>query len=58
VIVLACLRKGETFTEVAAGFRVGTAMAWRYIDAVIAILATRAPKLPQAVRDAKRSGRA
>jgi len=29
LLVLAYLRKGETFTELAAGFGVGTATAWR-----------------------------
>jgi hypothetical protein len=31
VLVLAYLRKGETFAELAAGFGVGTATAWRYV---------------------------
>ena len=30
LLVLVHLRKGETFAQVAAGFRVGTATAWRY----------------------------
>ena len=50
--VLACLRKGETFAELAAGFGIGTATAWRYIQETVALLAARAPKLRQAVRDA------
>jgi hypothetical protein len=29
LLVLAYLRKGETFAELAAGFGVGTATAWR-----------------------------
>jgi len=29
--VLAYLRKGETFAELAAGFGVGMATAWRYV---------------------------
>jgi hypothetical protein len=29
--VLAYLRKGETFAELAAGFGIGTATAWRYV---------------------------
>jgi hypothetical protein len=32
LLVLAYLRKGETFGELAAGFGVGTATAWRYVD--------------------------
>ena len=56
LLVLAYLRKGETFADLAAGFGVGTATAWRYIDEVTALLAARAPKLRAAVRDAKKAG--
>ena len=31
LLVLAYLRKGETFADLAAGFGVGTATAWRYV---------------------------
>ena len=31
LLVLAYLRKGETFAEPAAGFGIGTATAWRYV---------------------------
>ena len=31
LLVLAYLRKGETFAELAAGFGIGTATAWRYV---------------------------
>ena len=56
--VLAYLRKGETFAELAAGFGVGTATAWRYVNEVVALLAARAPKLRKAVRDAGNAGHA
>ena len=56
LLVLAYLRKGETFAELAAGFAVGTTTAWPYVEEVLALLATRAPKLRQAVRDAKKAG--
>ena len=56
LLVLAYLRKGETFTEVAAGFEVGTTTAWRYVNETVALLAARAPKLRQAVRAAKKAG--
>ena len=56
LLVLAYLRKGETFAEVAAGFGVGTTTAWRYIEEVVALLAASAPKLRQAVRDAQKAG--
>ena len=56
LLVLAYLRKGETFAELAAGFEVGTTTAWRYVSETVALLAARAPKLRQAVRDAKKAG--
>jgi hypothetical protein len=56
LLVLAHLRKGETSAELAAGFGVGVATAWRYVRETVALLAARAPKLRQAVRDAKKSG--
>ena len=58
LLVLAYLRKGETFAELAAGFGVGSATAWRYVNETVALLAARAPKLRKAVRDAKRAGHA
>jgi hypothetical protein len=56
LLVLAHLRKGETFAELAAGFAVGVTTAWRYVQEVVALLAARAPRLRQAVRDAKKAG--
>jgi hypothetical protein len=56
LLVLAYLRKGETFAELAAGFGVGTATAWRYVTETVALLAARAPGLRQAVKDAKKAG--
>ncbi len=56
LLVLAYLRKGETFAELAAGFGVGTTTAWRYVTETTDLLAARAPKLRHAVRDAKRAG--
>ena len=32
LLVLAYLRKGETFADLAAGFEVGTTTAWRYVN--------------------------
>jgi hypothetical protein len=40
LLVLAYLRKGETFAELAGGFGVGTT-AWRYVEEAVALLATR-----------------
>ena len=56
LLVLAYLRKGETFAELAAGFGVGTTTAWRYVNETVALLAARAPKLRQAVRAATKAG--
>jgi hypothetical protein len=39
--VLAYLRKGGTFAELAAGFGIGTATAWRYVTETVALLAAR-----------------
>jgi hypothetical protein len=58
LLVLAYLRKGETFAQLAAGFGVGTTTAWRYVGEVVALLAARAPKLRTAVRDARKAGHA
>ena len=56
LLVLVYLRKGETFAELAAGFAVGTATAWRYVNETTDLLAARAPKLRQAIRDAVKAG--
>ena len=58
LLVLAYLRKGETFAELAAGFAVGVATAWRYVTETVELLAARAPKLRAAVREAKKKGHA
>jgi hypothetical protein len=53
LLVLAYLRKGDTFAELAAG--IGTATAWRYVTETVALLAARAPKLRQALTGAKQA---
>jgi len=58
LLVLAYLRKGETFADLAAGFGIGRTTAWRYVNETVELLAARAPKLRKAVRDAKRAGHA
>ena len=55
LLVLAYLRKTETFAELAAGFGIGTATAWRYVSQTVALLAARAPKLRQALRGARKA---
>jgi hypothetical protein len=56
LLVLAYLRKGETFADVAAGFGVGTATAWRYVTETVALLAARSPRLRAALAAAKKAG--
>ena len=58
LLVLAYLRKGETFADLAAGFGVSTATAWRYAAETVRLLAARAPKLRSALRAATKAGHA
>ena len=58
LLVLAHLRKGETFAALAAGFGIGTATAWRYVREAVTLLAARAPRLRDALRTAKKAGHA
>ena len=51
----AYLRKGETFADLAAGFAVSTATAWRCVNEAVALLSARAPKLRAALRAAKKA---
>jgi Helix-turn-helix of DDE superfamily endonuclease len=58
LLALAYLRKGETFAELAAGFGVGTATAWRYASETVALLAIRSSKLHRALAKANEAGHA
>src|SRR5437899_3535002 len=58
LLVLAYLGKGETFAELAAGFGIGTATAWRYVTETVGLLAARSPKLRKALATAKQAGHA
>jgi hypothetical protein len=49
LLVVAYLRKGETYTDLACGFRIGTSTVYRYLREAIALLAALAPTLDQAV---------
>ncbi len=55
LLVLVHLRKGETFADLAAGFKVGTATAWRYVRETVTLLAARAPRLRDALAAAKKA---
>jgi hypothetical protein len=52
LLVVAHLRKGETYTDLAAGFGVGTTTVFRYITEAIEVLAALAPTLRQAIETA------
>ena len=56
--MLAYLRNGETFAELAAGFGIGATTAWRYVTETVGLLAARSPKLHKALRKAKKAGHA
>src|SRR4051794_14932120 len=58
LLVLAYLRKGDTYTDLAAGFEVSTTTAWRYVEETVKLLAARSPKLRAALRCAKADGHA
>lgn len=52
LMVLAHLRKGETYRDLAAGFGVGITTAYRYLREALNVLAALAPTLEQAMRTA------
>jgi hypothetical protein len=54
LLVLAHLRKGETYTDLAAGFGIGTTTAFRYIHEALDALAAQARTLEQAIEIAAR----
>jgi hypothetical protein len=54
LLVLAHLRKGETYTALAGGFGVGTTTVFRYVREGVNILAAVAPTLDQALDVARR----
>jgi len=53
LLVLVCLRNGETPAGLAAGFGIGTATAWRYVAETVALLAARALQLRRALAKPK-----
>ena len=54
LMVLAHLRKGETYRDLAVGFGVGTTTAYRYLREALQVLASLAPTLEQATQVAAR----
>lgn len=49
LLVLAHLRKGETYADLAAGFAVGTTTVFRYIREALEVLAAMAPSLNEVI---------
>jgi hypothetical protein len=45
--VLACLRKGETFAELAAGFGAGVTTAWRHVHQTVPLAGGAGAEAPQ-----------
>ncbi|MCW2915393.1 MAG: transposase [Actinomycetia bacterium] len=54
LLVVAHLRKNDTYAELACGFGVGTSTAYRYIREALDLLAAKAPTLEQAIEVARR----
>lgn len=50
LLALAHLRNGDTYTRLAAGFEIGVATAWRYVQEAIAVLSSAADDLDTAMR--------
>jgi hypothetical protein len=54
LLALAHLRNGDTYTRLAAGFEIGVATAWRYVQEAIALLAAAADDLVTAMERIRR----
>jgi hypothetical protein len=52
LLTLAHLRMGHTYSQLAAGFDVGTTTAYRYVTEAVELLAALAPSLTETVRTA------
>ncbi len=53
LLVVAHLRKGETYTDLACGFAIGTSTVYRYLREALQLLAAMAPTLEQAIEVAR-----
>jgi DDE superfamily endonuclease/Helix-turn-helix of DDE superfamily endonuclease len=54
LLVVAYLRKGETYSDLACGFQIGTSTVYRYIREALELLAAMTPTLAQAIEVARR----
>lgn len=54
LLALAHLRRGDTYTQLAAGFGIGVATVYRYIREAVEVLSALAPTLEQAMNTARR----
>jgi hypothetical protein len=54
LLVIAHLRKGETYADLAVGFGIGTTTVFRYIREALEVLAALVPSLEQAIEIARR----
>ncbi|GAB3286101.1 hypothetical protein GCM10027456_81930 [Kineosporia babensis] len=52
LMLLAYLKKGETYRDLAAGFGVGATTAYRYLREALQVIAALAPTLEQAIQTA------
>jgi len=50
LLALAHLRNGDTYSRLAAGFEIGIATAWRYVQEAVALLSAAAEDLDTAMR--------
>ncbi|WP_129287427.1 transposase family protein [Streptomyces sp. GZWMJZ-114] len=53
LLVLAHLRSGDTYAQLSAGFGIGIATVYRYVQEAIDVLAARAPSLMEAMKTAR-----
>jgi hypothetical protein len=53
LLVVAYLREGETYADLACGFKIGTSTVYRYVREAITPLAAMAPSLQQAIEVAR-----
>jgi hypothetical protein len=54
LLVVAYLREGETYADLACGFKIGTSTVYRYLREALELLAATTPTLTQAIEVAAR----